>query len=105
MQTIFSDRSSTEFLTDENCFITEIMNVNEHQNVSIAKARVLRGVTTKVHWLKNTSEYYYILQGQGEVEIDGQMEGIVRPGDVIPIPPNISQRIKNTGQEDLIFLC
>ena len=29
----------------------------------------------------------------------------VNPGDVVLIPPDCRQRITNTGQEDLIFLC
>ncbi|MEA3397575.1 MAG: cupin domain-containing protein, partial [Chloroflexota bacterium] len=29
----------------------------------------------------------------------------VSPGDVVLIPPGVSQRISNTGAGDLMFLC
>jgi len=63
------------------------------------------GVTTILHRLKDTDEKYYILTGIGEMEIDRKRVGEVRSGDFVIIPKNATQRIKNIGTDDLVFLC
>ncbi len=94
-----------EFLTAENCHILEIRNSPEDPQVSIARARVEPGVTTRWHRLKGITERYYILSGQGLVEVGELPPREVAPGDIVVIPPRYRQRIGNTGSEDLIFLC
>jgi mannose-6-phosphate isomerase-like protein (cupin superfamily) len=46
-----------------------------------------------------------MVAGMGEVEIDGQAPAAVAAMDVVTIPAGASQRIRNTGDSDLIFLC
>ncbi len=46
---------------------------------------------------------YYILQGRGIVELDGEKH-LVEPHMVIHIPPGVRHGIFNTGLEDLIFI-
>ncbi|MFH1506770.1 MAG: cupin domain-containing protein [archaeon] len=70
---------------------------------SLGEARVKPGQTTRHHKLKS-SEVYYILQGKGVIFIDYDEEP-VKKGQSIYIPPNKAQKIKNTGKEDLVFLC
>lgn len=96
---------STEYFTSEGCYIIEIMNTPADENLSIARARVQSGVTTKVHWLDGITERYYILSGKGMVFLD-DMDGFeVVEGDTIVIRPRQHQSIKNIGLEDLVFLC
>lgn len=47
---------------------------------------------------------YYILQGKGLMYINDKTAEI-KEGQAIYIPPNARQRIKNTRENDLIFLC
>ena len=94
-----------EFYTDEKCFITELSNSSDDIELSIARARVEPGVTTSLHKLRNTAERYYIVSGQGSVEVGDLLAEIVEPGDVVIIPPMVKQRITNTGTDDLIFLA
>jgi len=94
-----------EFHTPERCYITELQNKDTDPACSIARARVLPGVTTRLHALRGTTERYVILAGQGAVEIDGSGPVTVSPFDIVNIPSGISQRITNTGSSDLIFLC
>ena len=92
-----------EFETDERCHIAEVANDPGDELVSIARARVEPGVTTAWHKLDNISERYIIVSGQGLVEI-GDLEPIeVLQGDVVRIPPDMRQRITNTGHGDLVF--
>ncbi|QXP84630.1 cupin domain-containing protein [Methylococcus sp. ANG] len=97
--------SATEYYFDERCYITEWWNSTDDADVSVARARVEPGVTTRLHRLSNTTERYLILDGQGRVEIEGLAPSVVGPGDVVVIPSGVSQRISNTGGNDLVFLA
>jgi mannose-6-phosphate isomerase-like protein (cupin superfamily) len=94
-----------EFFTGEKCFITEMLNAENFSSFSIARARVASGVTTTLHRLLETDEVYYILSGNGEMEIDGEKMGTVTAHDMVFIPKNATQRITNTGVNDVVFLC
>ena len=92
-----------EYYTEERCHIIELFNQPGNAG-SIAQARVAPGVTTVLHSLDGL-ECYYILSGKGEMEINGKEMGPVKTGDTVVIPKNAPQRISNTGEEDLLFLC
>jgi mannose-6-phosphate isomerase-like protein (cupin superfamily) len=96
---------SKEYHTPEGCFITELSNTPDDPDVSIARARVAPGVTTRWHRLRGTGERYYILAGRGRVEVGHLPQKEVHAGDVVLIPPMCRQRIANIGSEDLIFLA
>jgi mannose-6-phosphate isomerase-like protein (cupin superfamily) len=98
-------RAEQEYDTPEGCFILELSNTSEDPEVSIARARVAPGVTTRWHRVKGTTERYVILQGKGRVEVGDLAPQDVAPGDVVLIPPACRQRITNVGEGDLIFLA
>lgn len=94
-----------EYYTDEKCHILELLNTSSISDQSIARAKVKPGVTTAWHSLDHTSEIYYILEGQGKVEIGNEPPRIIKKNELIYIPQNVRQRIENIGDQDLIFLC
>ena len=94
-----------EFFTDEQCFITEYSNSANDPELSIARARVRPGITTQWHCLHGLTERYCILAGRGEAEIGSLPAQPVCPGDVVIIPAGVRQRIRNTGDADLVFLA
>ncbi|MDO8873069.1 MAG: cupin domain-containing protein [Methanoregula sp.] len=71
---------------------------------SIAHAIILPGESALPHLLKKSTELYYILEGLGEMHIDNE-SAPVSPGQCILIPPQARQWIRNTGKENLVFLC
>lgn len=83
----------------------ELSNTPDDEEASIAQARVLPGVTTRWHRLRTSTERYYILRGSGRVDIGDLQSKAVAAGDIVIIPPMCRQRIKNLGEEDLIFLA
>jgi mannose-6-phosphate isomerase-like protein (cupin superfamily) len=97
--------NAREYFTDELCHINELSNHEDDEAVSIAQARVAPGIRTRLHRLRDTTERYVILQGQGLVEIGDLPMLTVTKGDVVLIPPMCPQRITNTGTEDLVFLA
>lgn len=96
---------STEFYTSEKCYITELSNTLDDPDVSIVRAKVKPGVTTRWHRLMGTVERYYIVNGTGRVEVGKLSPKVVKPGDIVLIPSMCRQRITNIGSEDLVFLA
>lgn len=98
-------QAEQQFTTSERCTINELFNHIDDDTCSIAKASVAPGVTTQLHAVKNTIERYVILEGEGEVTINHSQAKTVSYLDVVTIPAGIPQKIKNCGQNELIFLC
>ena len=95
----------TEFFFDEGCHILELLNASDDEGLSIARARVEPGVTTRLHRLHGTTERYIIIEGQGEVVLNQSLAKAVTVGDVVIIPAGNPQQITNTGNKELVFLA
>ncbi len=95
----------SEYFFAEGCHIIELSNSPEDPAVSIARARVEPGRTTRWHSLDGTTERYVILAGRGRVEVGELPPQAVGPGATVIIPPGVPQRITNSGGEDLVFLA
>lgn len=102
---ILSVDESAEYYFHEGCHILELSNHAHDPAVSIARARVAPGVTTRWHLLRDTTERYMVLSGCGDVEVGELPPQRVTTGDVVLIPPGCRQRIANSGTEDLVFLA
>jgi mannose-6-phosphate isomerase-like protein (cupin superfamily) len=102
---ILTFNEDAEYYTDELCYINELSNTPNDPDVSIARARVQMGITTRWHRLRGITERYVILQGQGLVEVGELVPQKIKCGDVVIIPPECRQRITNIGNDDLIFLA
>ena len=96
---------SREYFFHEGCYINELCNLAADNAVSIARARVTPGQTTRWHYLKGTTERYVIIAGRGRVELEGETASEVAAGDVVLIPAGKGQRIHNCGEQDLVFLA
>jgi len=95
----------SEYFFAEGCYITELANTPGDAQVSVARARLEAGRTTRWHRLRGISERYVIIAGSGRVEVEGLAASPVGPNDVVLIPPDARQRIHNTGTGDLVFLA
>ncbi|MEJ2514871.1 MAG: cupin domain-containing protein [Gammaproteobacteria bacterium] len=94
-----------ERLTSEGVRILESWNVPRDPEVSIARARLLPGETTRWHYLVDTVERYLVVSGSGTVELGDRSPEAVGPGDVVVIPSETAQRIRCDGPEELVFYC
>jgi mannose-6-phosphate isomerase-like protein (cupin superfamily) len=95
----------SEYYFDEGCYINELSNSGDDPELSIARARVAPGQTTRWHRLHDVSERYLVVEGRGLAEVDGLQPTEVGPGDVVIIPPGAAQRITGLGEQDLVFLA
>jgi mannose-6-phosphate isomerase-like protein (cupin superfamily) len=95
-----------EFIAGDNTILRELLHPDKQPlalRYSLAHATLPVGKTSQPHSL-TTSKVYYILNGQGEMHIDDEIQ-IVEPGDAVYIPPNARQFIRNSGSEPLVFIC
>lgn len=96
-----------EFIAGDESVLRQIFNPLESNlelRYSFAHAVVKPENITLFHCLKNSSEVYYIIKGEGIMYINDEQEK-VSSGDMVYIPPFSKQRIKNTGSSDLEFIC
>jgi mannose-6-phosphate isomerase-like protein (cupin superfamily) len=96
---------TAEYFFDEGCHITEWLNRDDDPALSIARARVEPGGTTRWHRLAGITERYLILSGRGRVEIEGLAPTEIDSDAVVTIPPGAAQRISCLGDVDLVFLA
>lgn len=93
-----------EVWTEERCHVRERLNDPAVPQVSLADCRVEPGITTQLHRL-SVDEWYVIEAGGGLMEVGDGEPFAVGPGDHVAIAAGRSQRITNTGTDDLRFLC
>ena len=101
---IVNSSASPEIFIAEGCFIVEVWNTEEDPDLSVARARVVAHTETLWHYL-DVDERYFISEGTGVMEIEGESPVVVTPGDVIAIPAGVAQRIRNETDHELIFYC
>lgn len=70
---------------------------------SMSHSKVEPGKKSILHKMK-TSEVYYILEGEGMLNLDDEKIKVSKD-QAIYIPPNTKQNIENSGKNDLKFLC
>jgi mannose-6-phosphate isomerase-like protein (cupin superfamily) len=102
--TILNIATQPPFTTKDGSTIRSILDRANApvKNQSLAEATVPAGTATQKHYHRLSEEFYFILEGSGSMEIDGEQLD-VGPGDAILIPPGAWHTI--TARENLRFLC
>jgi mannose-6-phosphate isomerase-like protein (cupin superfamily) len=92
------------FTTADGSTIRSILDATNApvQNQSLAEASLPEGGKTQRHYHKLSEEIYFILEGQGEMEVDGEQRN-VGPGDAILIGSGAWHQV--TARTDIRFLC
>ena len=96
--------AQTPFTTKDGSTIRSILDRTNApvRNQSLAEAIVPVGQPTERHYHQRSEEFYFILEGQGTLEIGGEIREVT-PGDAILIPPGAWHQI--TASQTLRFLC
>jgi mannose-6-phosphate isomerase-like protein (cupin superfamily) len=96
---VTSIAAAEPFTTKDGSTIRELHHTEAQ---SVAEARLDPGQATERHYHARTEEIYFVLEGEGEMELDGE-RGHVAPGDAVLIPPGARHQI--TAETPLRFLC
>ena len=101
-------RESPRFRAKDGTDICERLHPDREEGISmgysLAHAVLGPGGASAPHRLKSSSEVYFILEGRGWMEIDGE-SAEVAAGQAVYIPPGSVQHIENVGGGPLLFLC
>jgi mannose-6-phosphate isomerase-like protein (cupin superfamily) len=89
------------FVTKDGSTIRELHHT---QVQSLAEATLEVEQATERHYHRLTEEIYFVLKGQGRMEVDGETTH-VRPGDAVLIPAGAWHQLENNGTSELRILC
>ena len=87
------------FTTKDGSTIRELHHTAQQ---SLAEASLPAGAQTQRHYHAVTEEIYFLLEGGGDMEVDGVRQR-VGPGDAVLIPAGARHQI--TAETPLRFLC
>ncbi len=104
MMEIRNREEQEPFTTKDGSTIRGLLDLSNApvKEQSLAEAILPNGGATERHYHKMSEELYYLLEGRGVMEIDGESRD-VGPGDAILIPAGAWHEIKAT--EEMRFLC
>ena len=96
---INSISDQTPFTTKDGSTITSILDESNApvQNQSLAEATLPAKGSTQRHYHKKSEEFYYLLEGEAQMEIDGVTKKM-SSGDAVLIPAGAWHQI--TANED-----
>ncbi len=94
------DRDTTPFVTKDGSTIREYVHTDVQ---SLAEASLEPGMATQRHFHAESEEIYLIVEGGGELEVDGERRG-VGAGDAILIPPGAWHEL-TAGSQGVRLLC
>lgn len=102
--TVLSLDAQVPFTTKDGSTIRSILDCTNApvRNQSLAEAQVPAGAATQRHYHCLAEEFYFVLEGEGTMEIDGETRQ-VGVGDAILIPAGAWHTI--TAEKALRFLC
>jgi mannose-6-phosphate isomerase-like protein (cupin superfamily) len=93
------------FTTADGSTIRELLGLPTApvRNQSLAEATLEPGQATQRHYHAESEEIYYVVEGSGEMELDGEVRAI-GVGDAVLIPPGAWHQVRG-GDGRLRFLC
>jgi quercetin dioxygenase-like cupin family protein len=93
------ERDAQPFVTKDGSTIREYVH---SQRQSLAEASLAPGMATQRHYHALSEEIYLVLEGEGELEVDGDRRRVAG-GDAILIPPGAWHQL--TAGEGITILC
>ena len=95
------DRDATPFTTKDGSTIREYLRTGVQ---SLAEASLEPGQATQRHYHGRSEEIYLIVEGGGELEVDGDVR-TVGPGDAILIPAGAWHQLAAGGAGATLLCC
>jgi mannose-6-phosphate isomerase-like protein (cupin superfamily) len=94
------------FMTKDGSTIRELLGLPTSalvRNQSLAEATLAPGQATERHYHQDSEEIYFLLEGWGVMEIDGESREVAA-GDAVLIPPGARHTLR-AGMEGARLLC
>jgi quercetin dioxygenase-like cupin family protein len=94
------EHDATPFVTKDGSTIREYFHTGLQ---SLAEASLDAGAATQRHYHARSEGIYLILEGGGELDVDGERRQVV-PGDAVLIPPQAWHQL-TAGEDGVRILC
>ena len=75
----------------------------KRDDMSIIQERVPAGGAEVMHYHKNARQFFYILEGEGEIIVEDQRI-VLKKGEGIEIAPDVKHQFRNQSEADVYFL-
>jgi mannose-6-phosphate isomerase-like protein (cupin superfamily) len=94
------------FVTNDGSTIRSLLDLSTApvRNQSLAEATLAAGQATRRHYHAESEEIYYITEGAGEMEVNGEFARVAR-GDAILIPPGAWHQLRAAPAGPVRLLC
>lgn len=98
--------AQTPFTTRDGSTIRSILDRTTApvQAQSLAEATLPAGAATQRHYHKVSEEFYFILEGRGDMELDGDRR-VLGPGDAVLIPAGAWHTIEALSPLRMLCCC
>jgi mannose-6-phosphate isomerase-like protein (cupin superfamily) len=102
---VTNQRDIQAYVGDDGAIVRELASPRNSPIVrhSLAEIRHPPGTVSKEHYHPNAEEVYYVVEGWGQIRIDGETNPI-GPGDVVVILPGHLHKVWPCSKEDLVLL-
>ncbi len=95
------DRSNAEhYLWGTSC---DGWHLVKHDDMSVIIERVPSGESEQRHFHIHSRQFFYILTGEAQIEVDGEIQ-ILQAQQGIEIAPGVAHQFQNKSQSDVTFL-
>jgi mannose-6-phosphate isomerase-like protein (cupin superfamily) len=95
------DRANAEhYLWGINC---DGWHLVKHDDMSIIIERVPAGSSEQRHFHIHSRQFFYILTGEAEIEVDGDIR-VLQTQQGIEIAPGVAHQFRNESNSDVTFL-
>ena len=96
----------TPFTTRDGSTIRSILDRTNApvREQSLAEATLPAGAATQRHHHKVSEEFYFLLEGRGEMELDGETRTL-GPGDAVLIPAGSWHTLKASSPLRMLCCC
>ncbi len=98
--------SQKPFTTKDGSQIRSILDLSNApvKNQSLAEAVLPEGGSTERHYHRRSEEFYFLLDGEADMEIDGEVRHVAE-GDGILIPAGSWHQISTTHGTRFLCCC
>ena len=96
----------TPFTTKDGSTIRSLLDRTNApvRQQSLAEATLPAGAATQRHYHRASEEFYFLLEGSGEMELDGETR-VLHPGDAVLIPAGARHTITALSPVRMLCCC
>lgn len=102
MEHIKKDASFAKHPTQEGVFMKHFFSSADNDRLNNLEVNIVPGYCINPHVHEESSEFFYVVSGQGEFLDDTEWKPI-KKGDAFVAPKGMNHGIKNVGNETLVL--